>query len=406
MNDFTLNRRSRYLNSTRIPNRTRLSLMHLENRVVPATYTVTNNSNSGAGSLRQAIINANGSGGPDTINFLVIPSPITLTTGEIAINDALTIDGPGANLLTVSGNNNSRIFNTSGAAAGANINIFGLTLTGGNEPAAGANGGAILAGNEDVNLADCVITKNLARNHGGAISSDGNLTLTDCIISDNTVTVGTGEGGGIWHSTGQLTIDGTTISGNSASSLGGGIFSNGDVKLLDCLVSNNAATTSWGDGGGIWFGTGKLTISNSTISGNTANYFGGGISVYKAQSFSLNNSTISDNTSTNSDGGGMNIDTVTTAVVNNSTISGNSASDDGGGVSASGIGLFTVRNSTVAFNTAGDVAGGIYVPSDSVDLVSTIVAKNNSAILAAWDILGIVTASFAFIGNTFGATIA
>src|SRR5262245_35418054 len=117
-------------------------LMCLENRIAPATYTVTNNSNSGAGSLRQAIINANGSGGADTINFLVIPSPITLTTGEIAINDALTIKGPGANLLTVSGNNSSRIFNTSGAAAGANININGLTLTGGNEPAAGANGGA------------------------------------------------------------------------------------------------------------------------------------------------------------------------------------------------------------------------------------------------------------------------
>src|SRR5262245_327050 len=96
-----------------------LRLMCLESRITPATYTVTNNSNSGAGSLRQSIISANGSGGADTINFLVIPSPITLTTGEIAINDALTIDGPGANLLTVSGNNNSRIFNTSGAAAGA-----------------------------------------------------------------------------------------------------------------------------------------------------------------------------------------------------------------------------------------------------------------------------------------------
>jgi hypothetical protein len=141
MNGFTINRRIRHWNSRRIVNRAQLRLISLESRIAPATYTVTNNSNSGAGSLRQAVINANGSGGADTINFLVIPSPITLTTGEIAINEALTIKGPGADSLTVSGNNLSRIFNTTGAPAGAAISINGLTLTGGNEPAAGANGG-------------------------------------------------------------------------------------------------------------------------------------------------------------------------------------------------------------------------------------------------------------------------
>jgi len=379
--------------------------MRLEDRIAPATYTVTNNSNSGAGSLRQAVINANGSGGADTINFLVIPSPITLTTGEIAINEALTIKGPGADNLTVSGNNLSRIFNTTGAPAGAAISINGLTLTGGDEPAAGANGGAILAGNENVNLTDCVITGNLARNHGGAISSDGDLTLTNCVVDNNTVTIGTGEGGGIWHSTGKLLVDNSTISDNTAPSLGGGIFTNGDATVTYSTISNNDVTGIWGDGGGIWQSTGKLYVSYSTISGNTANYFGGGISTYKSQLISVFNSTVSGNTATNADGGGININTVDSAIFNNSTISGNTAGDDGGGIFGSGIGLFTVRNSTVAFNTAADVGGGIYVAGDTLDLVSSIVAKNNSAPLAARDISGSVNSTFSFIGSTYGATV-
>src|SRR5262245_3094924 len=108
MNRFRINSRARRWASN-YWYRARPGLTRLEDRTVPNTYTVTNNSDAGAGSLRQAINNANGHAGADTINFLVIPSPITLTTGEIAINDPLTIDGPGADLLTVSGNNNSRI---------------------------------------------------------------------------------------------------------------------------------------------------------------------------------------------------------------------------------------------------------------------------------------------------------
>src|SRR5262249_38682295 len=79
----------------------------LEDRVVPSTLTVTNNADSGAGSLRAQIAAANPG---DTIDFAPYVHSITLTGGQLVIAKDLTIDGPGANRLTVSGNNASRVF--------------------------------------------------------------------------------------------------------------------------------------------------------------------------------------------------------------------------------------------------------------------------------------------------------
>ena len=67
------------------------------------TFTVNNLNDSGSGSLRQAVLDANANGGYDEIQFAV-NGTILLTSGEIVISDALTISGPGASRLTVSGN--------------------------------------------------------------------------------------------------------------------------------------------------------------------------------------------------------------------------------------------------------------------------------------------------------------
>src|SRR5262249_46632490 len=109
------------------------------------TTIVTFNNDSGKGSLRQAIANANSLPGTDTITFA--PSffgtarTITLSSGEIAITDPVVIQAPGATLLTVSGNNAGRIFNTTAAATGTTVSVSGMTLTGGK---ATGDGGAIL----------------------------------------------------------------------------------------------------------------------------------------------------------------------------------------------------------------------------------------------------------------------
>ncbi len=112
-----------------------------------ATITVTNTNDSSAGSLRQAIADA---APGDTINFSLsgCPCTITLTSGELVINKDLTIQGPGASQLTISGNNASRVFFINPGAAGATtgppatslvVAISNLTLA--NGKAKGGKGG-------------------------------------------------------------------------------------------------------------------------------------------------------------------------------------------------------------------------------------------------------------------------
>src|SRR2546427_11006424 len=90
---------------------------------------VTTSADDGPGSLRRAIRDACVGG---TITFDMSPghvtSPITLTSGQLAIGKNLTINGPGANLLTISGNNASRVFLT---ASGATVTLDGLTIANG-----------------------------------------------------------------------------------------------------------------------------------------------------------------------------------------------------------------------------------------------------------------------------------
>ena len=90
-----------------------------------ATITVTNTNDDGAGSLRQAIADANNG---DTINFGVAGT-ITLTTGELLVDKSITISGPGSDNLTVDGNFASRVFHVS---SGVTATIAGLTITNGN----------------------------------------------------------------------------------------------------------------------------------------------------------------------------------------------------------------------------------------------------------------------------------
>ena len=106
-----------------------------------ATFTVTNTNDSGAGSLRQAILDANTNNENDTINFdpavFNTPQTIVLTTGELLITadnssgttKTLTLNGTGANLLRISGNHHSRVFRIGSFAQAV---IDGVKVTDGN----------------------------------------------------------------------------------------------------------------------------------------------------------------------------------------------------------------------------------------------------------------------------------
>src|SRR6516225_10647594 len=135
--------------------RLRPSVMALEGRALLSTLTVSNTSDSGAGSLRAAVAQANSDGGGDTIVFSSLfdtPQTITLTGGQLELSGTTaptTITGPGANLLSVSGNNTNRVFLVD---ANVTATISGLTISGGSS---GNDSGGGVQNKGTLNLADC-----------------------------------------------------------------------------------------------------------------------------------------------------------------------------------------------------------------------------------------------------------
>ncbi|HMQ04014.1 MAG TPA: Ig-like domain repeat protein [Pyrinomonadaceae bacterium] len=233
---------------------------------------VTNSADSGAGSLRQAVIDAcPGS----TITFdlddglTTVTSPITLTSGEIVIDKDLIIQGPGADQLTISGNNTSRIFSVEGVI---DVEFIGLTLTGGNGVGSSfsGSGGAILNQGSSLSLNSLVISTNTASGFGGAIyyrGGGGSLTVTNSTLRDNTASLG----GAIATGNGITSLVNSTVADNrSTFAFGTGTLElNGTVNIVNSTISGNQVPNGSGNGGALWvFGT--VTVRNSTITNNSA----------------------------------------------------------------------------------------------------------------------------------------
>ncbi len=328
------------------------------------TYTVTTTADSGTGSLRAALLLANS--GSDTIQFnLTYPATITLISDHLLLSHSVTITGPGASSLTISGGNAHRVFFN----AGNIVTISGLTIANGNGTSATApystyyNGlGGAFYTYGTLNLTGVTITGN-STNEGAAMYGGGTVNVTNCTISSNTAVAGTYGvvGGGIDYNSGTggaLTVSGSTISNNTA-----------------------AGSTGSGLGGGIALESGSATVTSSTISNNIANgtYGGEGAGIYTSGGTTLiiNTSTISGNSATGGagQGGGIQSDS-TTATINTSTISGNSASGSGGGIINQSA--LTVINSTVSGNSAGYNGGGILNSGTSMSLSFVTVSGNQA----------------------------
>jgi hypothetical protein len=306
-----------------------LHLETLEARCLPST--VTNLNDAGDGSLRQAIVDTPSGG---TVDFQAgLSGTISLATGELAIGKDLTIDGPGADVITVSGNQSSRIFEI---AANVTAAISGLTI------ADGFNGGG-----------------------GSGIYTIGTLTLTGSVLTRNS-----GVGTAIYN-TGTMTVINSTLSGNTLS---GSITNDGTMDLSFSAVTGNSSN---GNAGGIRNG-GMMTIRNSTISGNAAISAGGGI--LNGGTLTITDSTISGNSSLARYGGGISNSDGATLTVTSCTISNNSA-PSGGGIYNFNQGTLSLRNTILAGNSTdmwgvlnslghnliGDGTGGSgYDPTDLV----------------------------------------
>lgn len=312
---------------------------HANARPVPAgsNLTITNCADSGAGSLRQAMLDAHNN---TTVDFSQLHcSTITLTTGALTdpntdslhlLATPVVVNGKPRPVLTIDAGTASRVIEH---RSGGELELRGITLTHGHSSAG----------------------------KGGCLYAMGHVTLTAVTVSDcAAVATGTNAalGGGIW-SDDQVDLVYSTVSGNVALATpggyayGGGVFSTyGLYSVFSSIQSNDA--TGIGYGGGVSV-VGYASVKSSTINANIAAY-GAGLALFGAGSGPGDLSIL------------------------NSTISSNHATGFAAGIEASGP--LDVYNSTIAFNigdhanTANDAAGIVIEGAHPLMLVSSIVARN------------------------------
>ncbi len=368
----------------------------LEDRRLLAAYVVDTLSDEvvvdGMISLREAIQSANDNAAAnadvvagdldgDTITFAGALSGGTINLavalGELSITDDLTINGSAgvaSSRITIDAGDNSRIFNVdTSVVTGTNSAVALSELIVTNGDAGGGNGGGISEVDSPLTLTNVDITSSNALVGGGISGEGGSVTVTGGTISGNTAT----SGGGITVlGDASLVISNSTIENNSAASDGGGIFVNeGSVATVDGgTISNNTASGALaGDGGGgiINFG-GTLTIGNTspvTISDNVADGAagsGGGILNGNGGTLTVNSSFITGN-SANRAGGGIEENdggevTLTDVTLNTNVAgpAGTANPGNGGGLHVSGDGIVDIFDGTVNDNTAAQEGGGLW----------------------------------------------
>lgn len=269
-----------------------------------ATFTVTKTADTNDGtcdadcSLREAVAAAGAAAGDDVIEFSSLFSTVqTITLGGtdiiITSNGALLINGPGAALLTVSGNSQSRVFtNNTGSVA----TIRGIRVTGGTGASTVSTGRG-----------------------GGVYNSGGTLTLENMLITGNTAA----NGGGVNNAgTATLNVVDTEIFSNTVTGAGGGMqnFSGNTTNIVRSSIYNNTCNTTSTGGGGIQ-ANGTVNIVNSTFSGNTATGGSGGAIFFNGTLMNITNSTFSQNASTNN--GAIHRTTTNLLNIRNSIVAGN-----------------------------------------------------------------------------------
>ena len=299
---------------------------------VVTTLADTVDTTDGRISIREACVHASSTEKEVTFAADLSGGTIVLSGRELYVLESLTIDATSVGGLSIDATGRSRVMLITGSDI--EVSLASLTLTGGSTTGS-----------------------------GGGIYSTGMLTLTDVAVLANSA----GKGGGGIYSSGTLTGTNATVSGNSANGLyhgGGGIYSSsGSLTIVSSTVADNSARSG---GGGI---KGFGTLTDSTVSGNSAK-FGGGIS----GSVTLTNVTVSGNSAWSSVGGGG---IYGHGTLTNVTVSGNSGGGSGGINTGPDRGMLTLTNSTVLGNSG----YGIYNNGEvRVKLTNSAVLGNSGGI--------------------------
>lgn len=406
----------------------------VQSKAQKGTFVVTNLDDNGAGSLRQAILDANDSGKKATIVF---DSELTgKGKGIITLEDALpeiehgiAIKGPGADQIAIHGDDKHRIlhFNSSGDGI-KKSSVSGLALMNGFADVGKGHGGAIYNAGDTLTLSQLMFFGNKAAGGGGAFYNDtGTLKVQDSVFVGNEAAE---EGGAIFAwSASKMEFRNNMISGNISGDSGGGLhletFDNAKKVLVTgtTLLANEAATSGGGlfadffsengksrndiqntiflgnlatDGAGLYihgFNGGKTTLSGGVLANNVAVDSGGGAflqSDNQLTKFAIRDVGFFRNEANH--GGGLfavaNTSDATSMMIQKSSFVGNHAQNSGGGMfvldqASSYAFSVSLKHTTLAGNTAAAGGGGAFVDETAVLNISNSLLTGNTAMTNA-----------------------
>ena len=278
--------------------------------------------------------------------------------GDLDVTDPVTIEHIGKGRAKIDADGLDRVLSVVGP--GNATKLLKLKIIGGKNPAPDpvkrrietGSGGGLLSYDSPLTLVRCAVIGNQGADSGGGIEADGGLTMNQVIVSNNSTNSGTG----------------------------GGIFAFGEpVKISLSTIDHNHSANA---GGGIALDTAALHMKKTTVSANVADAGAAGVYLYQSPASTIDATTINNNVGHNSDGGGLEVD-FSTLTVTNSTIASNQADFDGAGIRASGStisgnGLTITQNRADHDTNDTGLGGGIHTAGGTFNLANSIVAHNRA----------------------------
>ncbi len=330
-------------------------------RAAPSViFVVSNINDGGAGSLRQAILDANATAGADLIQIRAAGT-VHLLSALPPVTEAVTLAGPGAGQFVVDGGDSVRVLDITAGG----VTISGLTIQRGSVTGAGADGAGIRSAGS-LTLTHVALLSNTAQSRGGGLYATGALVVIDSLFQDNHSAGGTG---GALRSNAGANISGTAFLNNSSWGDGGALFALGATWITNTLFQANQCLAGSCDGGAL-FGFPQTALANAEFIANTAQDQGGGAAL--PGSPVVTNSLFRENRAVFGIGGGLM--TQGAATIQGTTFLSNTARSDGGALSASGA--LTVTGSVFESNQSTLATGGALYASGPLAVRDSLFLRN------------------------------